>query len=78
MTPAEKRAWNTFKEKGGQAFKPEKGGSYEVFNKRPLHPDLIIYCVQDVVCMPGLYEVYARQLDFATKKGNWVSLTPMP
>jgi len=36
------------KEKGGEYFVPEKGGSYDVWEVRPLNPLLVDYCAVDV------------------------------
>ncbi|KAF2827678.1 hypothetical protein CC86DRAFT_349360 [Ophiobolus disseminans] len=46
------------KEQGTKLFAPEKGGSYEVFNTRPLNPIVQEYCVMDVVLMPQLWKTY--------------------
>ncbi|KAF1956826.1 domain-containing protein 1 [Byssothecium circinans] len=50
------------KDAGVRLFAPEKGGSYEAFNQRPLLPELERYCVQDVVFMPRLWQVYEGRL----------------
>jgi exonuclease 3'-5' domain-containing protein 1 len=68
MSVEDKRDWETVKDKGRELFAPEKGGSYEVFNKRPLGEELAMYCVQDVRFLPGLYECYLRRLD---GNGTW-------
>lgn len=47
-------SWKTAKEKGERLFKAEHGGSYEVFNQRPIPEGIILYCVGDVMCLPGL------------------------
>jgi len=44
-------AWKEVKEAGGRLFMPEKGGSYTVFEKRPLDPRILAYCAQDVALM---------------------------
>lgn len=31
-----------------------KGGSYEVFNQRPIPQEIVSYCVGDVICLPEL------------------------
>jgi len=41
-------AWIRVKESGVALFAPEKGGSYEVFETRPLSDALKMYCAQDV------------------------------
>merc|ERR1719270_828632 len=34
--------------RGKNLYAPERGGSYEVWNKRPLHPHLVQYCIASV------------------------------
>jgi exonuclease 3'-5' domain-containing protein 1 len=46
--------WKLAKEKGERLFKREHGGSYEVFNRRPMPEDIIAYCVGDVQYLPEL------------------------
>ena len=58
MSPTEKEKWRATKDLGRKLYTPETGGSYEVFAKRPLAPDIIAYCVQDVVVLPGLWKKY--------------------
>jgi exonuclease 3'-5' domain-containing protein 1 len=50
------------KEEGVKLFAPEKGGTYEVFNKRPLSDAIGLYCVQDVRWLPALYQTYLRKV----------------
>ena len=50
------------KDNGAALFAPDKGGSYAVFNKRPLDDVLVHYCMQDVVHMPALWNTYHRKL----------------
>src|SRR5882757_5064217 len=52
----------TVKKTGVSLFDPEKGGSYEVFNVRPLSPPIFDYCVLDVSVTPKLLKVYASKL----------------
>ena len=47
-------SWKLPKEKGERLFKTEHGGSYEIFNLRPIPNDVIAYCVGDVQCLPEL------------------------
>lgn len=51
------------KEQGIKLFALEKGGSYEGFNKRPLQPIAQGYCVQDVLHMPKLWNVYRGRMN---------------
>ena len=47
-------SWKLAKEKGERLFKAEHGGSYDVFNQRPIPEDIISYCVGDVQYLPEL------------------------
>ncbi|CZS92358.1 uncharacterized protein RAG0_02766 [Rhynchosporium agropyri] len=50
------------KEIGLKLFAPERGGTYEVFNDRPLSDAIGMYCVQDVQWLPGLYQAYLPKI----------------
>lgn len=63
MTYTQRLEWQQVKERGVKLFAPEKGGTYEVFNHRPLSDDIGLYCVQDVQWLPLLYEVYSKKLN---------------
>ena len=58
LTVSEREVWKETKEKGLVLFAPERGGSYEVFNARPLPEDVMLYCIQDVHFMPKLWRHY--------------------
>jgi exonuclease 3'-5' domain-containing protein 1 len=83
MTASEKRQWMEGKGKGKRLFAPELGGSYEVFNERPLPEEIAIYCTQDVRFMPKLWKHYsnrlspawARKVEVATKDRITLSQT---
>ncbi|KAI1812342.1 ribonuclease H-like protein [Poronia punctata] len=62
MTEKERRDWMTVKDDGVKLFAPEKGGSYEVFNQRPLPDKIRAYCIQDVHFLPRLWDFYNRKL----------------
>ncbi|OBT68818.1 hypothetical protein VE03_02086 [Pseudogymnoascus sp. 23342-1-I1] len=53
---SDQASWKLAKEKGERLFKPEHGGSFEVFNLRPIPKDIVSYCVGDVQCLPKLWE----------------------
>jgi len=53
-------SWKLAKEKGERLFKAEHGGSYEVFNLRPIPDDIVSYCVGDVQCLPKLWDKFWR------------------
>lgn len=58
----EQAAWKDAKEKGVRLFAPERGGSYAVFNQRPLSEDIKLYCIQDVKFLPRLWLNYDKRL----------------
>lgn len=47
-------SWKLAKEHGARLFRPELGGSYEVFNQRPIPGEIVSYCVGDVQYLPEL------------------------
>ena len=47
---------------GKQLFEPDHGGSYEVFQKRPLLDDLLVYAAHDCRYMHMLYQCYCAEL----------------
>jgi exonuclease 3'-5' domain-containing protein 1 len=62
MTSSERRHWKNSKERGVKLFAPEHGGSYEVFNIRPLPQEIKEYCMQDVHLLPRLWSHYSSKL----------------
>ena len=62
LAKAEKQRVEATKAKGIQLFSPERGGSYEVFNQRPLRGEIVDYCVQDVAYLPHLFDKYNGKL----------------
>lgn len=62
LTIEEKDAWKATKQSGSALFAPEHGGSYEVFNVRPIPLEIISYCAQDVAVLPSLWLVYSDRL----------------
>ncbi|KAF4773343.1 3'-5' exonuclease [Colletotrichum scovillei] len=62
MTPEEIFAWRAVKVLGHNLFNPQSGGSYAVFNQRPLSTDILRYCIQDVQYLPRLWAVYDQRL----------------
>ena len=59
---AAKDIWNNIKERGEALYHPKNGGSYTVFNARPLAPDITAYCVNDVKLLPKLRALYWARL----------------
>ncbi|KAK1239848.1 hypothetical protein MKX08_007290 [Trichoderma sp. CBMAI-0020] len=50
--------WKLCKEAGERLWNPDKGGSYSVFNARPLSNEIIAYCAGDVQYLPALYKKF--------------------
>ncbi|KAI7479415.1 hypothetical protein KC367_g4997 [Hortaea werneckii] len=63
LTDAAASRWKKTKEEGPKLFNPKLGGSYEVFNIRPLPQCLVVYCVGDVQHLPALSDIYQCRLD---------------
>ncbi|KAK0971855.1 hypothetical protein LTR54_017700 [Friedmanniomyces endolithicus] len=58
----ERRRWQLVKDNGKYLFDPQRGGSYAVFDQRPLQKDIKEYCTQDVTFMPHPRDIYRRKL----------------
>ncbi|KAL6909140.1 ribonuclease H-like domain-containing protein [Trichoderma evansii] len=67
LSATERRSWMQIKDKGVQLFNPENGGSYAVFNERPLREDISLYCTQDVQILPRLWAHYSSKITPAWK-----------
>jgi exonuclease 3'-5' domain-containing protein 1 len=68
MTARERQNWRAKKERGVKLFAPEHGGSYEVFNSRPLSEEVKEYCMQDVQLLPRLWLHYSPMLEPSWKR----------
>ncbi|KAK1976524.1 exonuclease [Colletotrichum cereale] len=62
LSPGERQEWTAVKDTGRRLFDPPSGGSYSVFNKRPLPREILLYCIQDVRYLPQLWLVYSQKL----------------
>ncbi|KAI9813026.1 MAG: hypothetical protein M1832_006417 [Thelocarpon impressellum] len=62
MAQGDKEAFKAIKDCGKELFDPQRGGSYEVFNARPLPETVRAYCVQDVAFLPQLRALYEARL----------------
>jgi exonuclease 3'-5' domain-containing protein 1 len=62
ISVAAKEEWQRTKEGASRLYDPKKGGRYEIFNDRPIKPEIIEYCARDVALLPGLYNVYNAKL----------------
>jgi exonuclease 3'-5' domain-containing protein 1 len=63
LSPLALLEWQSTKKDVVKMFDPERGGTYEVFNARPLPQVLIEYCVGDVAFLPLLSTIYQNRLD---------------
>ncbi|EWC48045.1 hypothetical protein DRE_02624 [Drechslerella stenobrocha 248] len=70
IEPREMARWAAVKEEGVRLFAPESGGSYDVFNQRPLSETLAKYCVQDVRFLKRLWDLFAPNLE-RPSMANW-------
>ncbi|CZT23201.1 uncharacterized protein RCC_08912 [Ramularia collo-cygni] len=62
ITYTEKSDWQKVKDNGRKLFDPARGGSYAVFDQRPLSQEILDYCAQDVALMPKLRDMYCEKL----------------
>jgi exonuclease 3'-5' domain-containing protein 1 len=62
MSSAELLKWKITKDRGVALFAAEHGGSFEVFNERPLRRAISEYCIQDVQLLPRLWRRYDAAL----------------
>lgn len=62
LTYEERTKWADSKQAGRTLFAPECGGSYEVFNTRPIPEKILQYCAQDVQFLPMLWKVYNSKM----------------
>ena len=62
MSYSQRLDWMRTKDQGRNLFALEKGGSYEVFNARPLPEEIRKYCVQDVGFLPELWSTYSAKV----------------
>merc|ERR1712048_1146018 len=65
LPPAERQKMNEIKTKGVALFAPDRGGSFEVWKKRPLKEVLIRYCAIDVVHLFTMWRHWGRHLSTA-------------
>lgn len=63
MSQEHAEACQLVKEHGVKLFSPEHGGTYEVFNERPLKHMVVQYCVMDVVHLPQLWNQFDAKMD---------------
>lgn len=62
MTLDERAHWKAAKNTGRNLFAPECGGSYDIFNARPISDEIIQYCAQDVQFLPKLWHKYHQKM----------------
>ncbi|QRV86753.1 3'-5' exonuclease [Ceratobasidium sp. AG-Ba] len=62
------KQWSDWINNGQKAISPDLGGDLRVWDERPLRPELINYCLADVVYLPRLLDVYEAKL---ASKPEW-------
>lgn len=70
LSPEVKARCAQVKESGNRLFAPAKGGSYKVFDQRPLRQEIVDYCAVDVKVLPSLWDKYDATLRRPEKK-DW-------
>ncbi len=66
FTKKESYKYSLIKEKGYELFSPQYGGNFHYWAIRPLHYDLIQYCVYDVMLLYTIYSKCCHLMDYET------------
>ena len=61
LSLTQRESWLAMKDSGKKLFEPKLGGSYAVFNERPLRNDVKRYCIQNILILPILWDAYSRK-----------------
>ncbi|KAF3175610.1 hypothetical protein TWF751_004011 [Orbilia oligospora] len=69
LSPAQMDRWKRFREIGETLLTPSDGIC--AFHDRPVRPDILEYCVQDVVHLTGVYWNLFRQLHSSKNHSVW-------
>lgn len=62
LAPKQKEELKQIKQGGKSLYAPDRGGSYEVLNERPMRREIIDYCAQDVTFLPSLWLRYSMRV----------------
>lgn len=88
ISTAAQAEWQRAQEGASRLYDPQNGGRYEIFNERPMRPEIVQYCAGKVALLPGLYNIYNAklrlpggrfwqvQVEKATK--DWIKLSQRP
>lgn len=88
VSVAARAEWQSTQEGASHLYGPEKGGRSEIFDERPMRPEIVKYCATKVALLPGLYNTYKAKLNMpgqafwwsqvekATK--DWIKLSQSP
>ena len=63
-----RREFLKIKDDGLKLFDAKSGGSYAIFNQRPLPKAIQLYCSLDVVLLPDLYSKYKSKISHVMNK----------
>jgi exonuclease 3'-5' domain-containing protein 1 len=64
----QKEEWPRVKQDAARLFDAQKRGFRHIFSKRPLRSEIEQYCVQNVIVLPGLHDVYDAKLRRPSEK----------
>lgn len=88
ISNAAQTEWQRTQETTSRLYDPQNRGRYEIFNERPIRPEIVQYCARKVARLPGLYNFYNAKLNLpggrfwqvqmedATK--DWIKLSQLP
>jgi exonuclease 3'-5' domain-containing protein 1 len=62
ISSAVKAEWHLGEDGASRLYDSKKGGRYEIFNERPMKPEIVQYCARDVALLPELWNVYSARL----------------
>ena len=62
ISTSKKKEWETTKRNTKRLYDPAVRGRYEIFNDRPIRPDIVRYCAGDVALLPDLFHQYNAKL----------------
>jgi exonuclease 3'-5' domain-containing protein 1 len=64
----QRQDWQRVKQDAARLFDTQKHGFLHIFSKRPLRSEIEQYCIQNVIVLPGLHDVYDAKLRRPSEK----------
>jgi exonuclease 3'-5' domain-containing protein 1 len=68
ISDPQKEEWQLVKQDAARLFDAQKRGFRHIFSKHPLRSEIEQYCVQNVIVLPGLHDVYDAKLRRPSEK----------